>query len=282
MRFSSASLPLALSLLNLAQGALLEDHGYKKISLEYMDAVLPTNVGAGYRFLDIFAFYPWMDSAVMYTINDHKEPERKGKLSTAEIYNALAKERNINPEKVEWVIFEIDDDKDMVSQIERIRIGRYVDDTDEVVIYPGDMEWDTMRNSQYFKHATQVNQRAVEKIIVRTIKRKVLGQDYQVDCFHFYFPTPETKKLEGTASVSVNDRPKDGGSEWENAWKKELKKMWKVDWESDEAEEKALTDFLSQQEQQEMESFLALHHEVRVLFPELAGDVDSSSFDFST
>ncbi|KAL1901239.1 hypothetical protein Cpir12675_000605 [Ceratocystis pirilliformis] len=276
MKLSLASLPLAISPLNLALPSHLEYHGYQVIRSGYIDAVLPRGVDSGYQYLDMFGFYPWMNSVVIYSAEDYKEPERDDKLSMADIYSALAEDRNIKLEGIEWVISEIGDDLSANMLIDSFRRDRDLGYLDEFTIYPGDKEWEAIRDNQHFQRATLIKGRAAAKVLVRNIEQKMLGELYQFVHLHFHFPMLEFKEPEDTASVSVNDNPNDSqGSARKNGWKQELKKLWQFDLESDEADE-ALTTFLAEQYEQEVASLLAMNDQLSRLFPELDEEDDDS------
>ncbi|KAL2884938.1 hypothetical protein HOO65_090233 [Ceratocystis lukuohia] len=277
MKLSLASFPLAISALNLALPIRLDYHGYQVIRSGYIDAVLPRGVDAGYEYLDIFGFYSWMKAVVIYSADDYKEPKRDDKLSMTEIYDDLAEDRNIKLKDVEWVISEVGDDASTNTLIDNFRQNRKLFYLDEFTIYPGDTEWNAISHNLHFQRATLIKGRAAAKVLVRNIERKMLGGLYQFVYLHFHFPMSEFEEPEDTASVSVNDKLNDGlGSVRPSEWKKELRKLLELDRESDEVAEGILTTFLDGQEEQEVESLLAMNKELAQLFPELRQENDNS------
>ncbi|KKF93997.1 hypothetical protein CFO_g3655 [Ceratocystis platani] len=266
MRFFATSLPLALSLLGLAQATILEDNGYQKVSAGTMDAVLLRDENGDYRLIDAISFHPWMKTATIYAANNDVEPEHQNKLGAAEIYTSLAEEHKRNPKDIDWIIAEVVGDLKMEELISNIRQGRNVKPGDEVTIVPSDKEWKSILDTKYYAFAALVNPKAMEKVIVRTHTRSRNPVPFPVDSFHFYFPGSENGKLEDGSSAPGEDTEKDDGMKWEEICRKEWQKMLrsegymasKMDWGNEKQQAATFKSLFALEEEQEYSSLLAL------------------------
>ncbi|KAL2884944.1 hypothetical protein HOO65_090239 [Ceratocystis lukuohia] len=259
MRFFSASLPMALSLLGLAQAGLLEDHGYRRMSSGDIEAVFFADGSGNSQLMDIISFHPWMKMATLYVADDEIEPEHPNKLSLSEIYNALAEEHNRLPSAIDWIVTEVAGDEKIGTMIAEIREGRKLGPNDEVVIIPGDMEWNAILDTDYYMNAALVNRKAIDKVIIRTTSRTMFDKTFDISSMHFHFPgntfrKPGTEPIASADGTTVSDTMK-----WEDVWNMEYKKMSKMVWENEEEEALALKDFMSKEDAVEVSSLADLY-----------------------
>ncbi|KKF93995.1 hypothetical protein CFO_g3653 [Ceratocystis platani] len=199
MKFLSASLSLVLPLLTFARATIFEDNGYKKVSDRQMDSIL-------FRDGD----------------KDYQMPERQNKLSFPDIYYALAKRHKRKPEDIDWIITEVAGDIETEGMILGIREGRKVGLHDEVTVAPNDKEWNDILGTKYYRNAASVSRKEVERVIIRTHKRTLFGDDFDVDSLIFHFPTQEnTNSQEETTPESADDTENSNAMGWMDFWKKE-------------------------------------------------------------
>ncbi|KAL2884934.1 hypothetical protein HOO65_090229 [Ceratocystis lukuohia] len=229
MRFFSVTLPLALSLVSLGQATTLEDNGYLKVSAGSVDGVLFRDPHGRYQLADTISFHPWMKMATIYVADNEMEPEHQNKLGLTEIYTALAEEHKRKPEDVDWIVTEVMGDPEMEDFILGIRKGRGVGPKDEVIITPGQDEWRKIQDTKHYMYAALVNRKAIDKIIITTHQRMVSGVTFDINSFHFYFPSQHFRKPYGKGIGSGAATQKDDKLKWEEVWRKEWSAKWKVD-----------------------------------------------------
>ncbi|KAL2884928.1 hypothetical protein HOO65_090223 [Ceratocystis lukuohia] len=273
MRLFGTSLPFVLSFLSLAQATILEDHGYRKVSAGDIDGVLFLNPNGDYELIDVISFHPFMKMAKIFIAYNGKEPGHQNKLGLGDIYTALAEERKRKPEDIDWIVSEVEDDSEMEDFILDIRNGRNVGPTDEVMIIPGEKEWDSILKTKHYKYASLVNRKELEKIIVRTHYRTIYKTTYEVNSFHFYFPSSEYRDPHGEAPGSTIATQKDDELKWEEVWKKEWMKNleiggevgWTIHWGSEEQEAAAYRTIYAEEERQEVSSMVGMLDQVKQL-----------------
>ncbi|KAL1901215.1 hypothetical protein Cpir12675_000581 [Ceratocystis pirilliformis] len=118
------------------------------------------------EFLDVISFYPEMKMASIYIANNEEEPDHEDKLSLTEIYIILAGMKNLEPNDMKAVIFDVDEDEKTINIIDNIRRDRNLGPRETVSILPGDKEWDTICGTQYYLKLLQVMSKPVQKILL--------------------------------------------------------------------------------------------------------------------
>ncbi|KAL2884941.1 hypothetical protein HOO65_090236 [Ceratocystis lukuohia] len=270
MKVSLASLPLFLSLLHLAQAATLEDHGYHKISSGDIDAVLSRDKQGNHLVVDSIRFHPLMKMATIYIASNEMEFEHEKKLGLSEIYTALAKEHNREPEEIDWVVTEVTEDQEIEQALREIRKSRNVGPRDDVTIVPRDYEWDEIMDTKYYMHAELVNQRKIDKIILRKHRRIIYNLALDFDSFHFHFSAGQYGEPgdETPASADVTENSED--MTWEEVWKSEWKEkldgkgkmVSKIDWGSEEYQAAIFSGLLGLDEQWEASALMGIDTQV--------------------
>ncbi|KAL2884946.1 hypothetical protein HOO65_090241 [Ceratocystis lukuohia] len=234
----SALLPLALIFPSFAQANILEDHGYQVITSGSMDYVLFRDQYGQNQLLDMVTFQPLMGVSIIHYADNDKEPEKSDKLGLTEIYNALADERSIDLDEIDWVICEVDKDPEATQFIRQIREGRGLGYTEEVSVLPGDEEWNKIMDTKYFVHAAWVNRKMLSKVIIKSHPREYLRMRFNMDVYYFYFskwvtPTePESASNEEAigeeSELELGDESgNESESEWADEWSHRIQEEWK-------------------------------------------------------
>ncbi|KKF92148.1 hypothetical protein CFO_g5499 [Ceratocystis platani] len=199
MRFSLFSLPLALSLLELAQAGTIEDNGYKLQSWKdsaYM--IYSPHYSNSHNILDLFFFYPKAKVANIRIANNQEEAVHEKKLGLAEIYTDLVEMKGLRPDDMEWVVFDVEDPStsEVISQIYK---GRNIAFDDVVRIFPNDEEWNEIVGTQYYNKMLQVNSKPAQKILLsRQTRSDMWDRPTIVDRIHFSFSTPDEETTKGS------------------------------------------------------------------------------------
>ncbi|KKF92398.1 hypothetical protein CFO_g5249 [Ceratocystis platani] len=265
MRFLSACLPLALSLLGLAQATEMPP-GYDRWSLGNIDSVTLLDEDKKYHLVEVIRFHPWMKAATIYFVDEDIQPTRGSRLGLAESYNDLAKERERDPNDIDWIITEVTEDWETDDLIRDIRESRGVGPTDEVVVVPGDPDWDGIFSTKYHKYASLVNHKEIDRVLIRTVQRVTSGGYRNSECFYFYFPTRET----------AGGEQDEGLMTWEEVWEEEWTatqeseevKAWVENQMSAEENDAALEGMLAEEETEEASSLALMYRKIA----ELTGD----------
>ncbi|KAL2884616.1 hypothetical protein HOO65_100020 [Ceratocystis lukuohia] len=260
MRFFSASLPLALSILSLAQAGIIEDRGYQVRVSGDVDSVLSLDSDREYQLIDIISFHPRMNLATIFIANNDMEAESEKKLSLGQIYTSLAEKRGRNPEDIDWVLAKVDGDIETDVLIRGIRKDREVGPTEDITVRADNKEWKAILDTKYYKDAAAVNNKAVEAILIRTKQEAVLGEMVDINSFYFHFPAKETQNPED----DHNDEPID----WVEELKKALKKDEEGSWEDEEDEGAAMRNLFAEEEEQQSESLETLFTEIEDMISE--------------
>ncbi|KAL1901240.1 hypothetical protein Cpir12675_000606 [Ceratocystis pirilliformis] len=273
MRFLSAYLPLALSLLGLAQASMTPP-GYDRFSLGNIDSVLLSDEDKNCHLIEVIMFHPWMKAATIYFVDEDIQPKRGSRLGLTESYNVLAKARERDPKDIDWIITEVTEDWETEDLIRDIRESRGIGPTDEVVVVPGDLDWDAIFGTKYRRYASLVNHKEIDRVLIRTVQRVTSGATLNSECFYFYFPTRETGSQEDqTTPAPAKDKQDEGPMSWEEVWKKEWTdtqegeetKAWVEEWISTEENEAALEGLLAEEEVREALSLSLMYHEIAKL-----------------
>ncbi|KKF93992.1 hypothetical protein CFO_g3650 [Ceratocystis platani] len=272
MKFLLASLQLVSSLASLVQAGVLESNGYRRIVTGDVDSVIYNDDNGVYQLADAIAFHPWMKMATLYMVDNDFQSEGQNKLGLADIYTALAQKHNRKVEDIDWIVTEVVEDAEMDGLIRGLRKGRGVGPTDEISIVAGDEEWNTMLDTKYYMYAALVNPKAIDKIIITTVKRSLYGYTHDMQCIHFYFPSWEYRLPEDKKPPLPDATEKDDKMKWEAIWKKAWKKKWEVEWEHEpriewnsETEESAVLKVLFGVEKNQ--EFTSLAEMYRTLYP---------------
>ncbi|KAL2885561.1 hypothetical protein HOO65_070023 [Ceratocystis lukuohia] len=270
MRFLSVCLPLALSLLKLAQATILEDHGYLVMSASNVDFVLSHNGDRNYQLINILSFHPWINIATIITANNDMEPERENKLGLDEIYTALSAKHGKVPSGVNWVISETNRDLKTDTLISEIRKNRGLDAKADVTVVAGDEEWTTILGTKYYKDAAMVNPKKLEKVAIKTIQRTMFSTTFDVDCFYFNFP--ERKATEtGDQDGGAVDVEKERMKAWADKWERE----WEGGWNSGKKETPMMKGMFIENEKERDESMEAIYTEIRKLILDIEENKDA-------
>ncbi|KAL2884945.1 hypothetical protein HOO65_090240 [Ceratocystis lukuohia] len=262
MRFLSACLPLALSLLGLAQATEMPP-GYDRWSLGNIDGVTLLDEDKKYHLVEVIRFHPWMKAATIYFVDEDIQPTRGSRLGLAEIYNDLAKERERDPNDIDWIITEVTEDWETDDLIRDIRESRGVGPTDEVVVVPGDPDWDGIFSTKYHKYASLVNHKEIDRVLIRTVQRVTSGGDEGPMSWE------EVWEEEWTATQD------EGPVSWEEVWKEEWTatqeseevKAWVENQMSAEENDAALEGMLAEEEIEEASSLALMYLSVDFLLP---------------
>ncbi|KAL1901241.1 hypothetical protein Cpir12675_000607 [Ceratocystis pirilliformis] len=288
----SALLPLALLFPNLAQASILEDHDYQVMRSGTTDYVLFRDEYGQNQLLDMFTIYPLMGVSIIHYADNGKEPEHSEKLGLAEIYNALAEERSINLDEIDWVVCEADKDPEAAQLIRQIRQGRGLVLTEDVSIFPADEEWNKILDTKYFKQAAMVNYKMLSKIIIKSHPHEYLRMNFPMDAFYFYFPkwdafsepesTNNEEAIDEESELELGDESgNESENEWADEWAHRLQEEWKQERAGDqeiEGREGAAKRAVLAGNDRELASLAAVYAEVdNLISPNRRNDVASSS-----
>ncbi|KAL1901194.1 hypothetical protein Cpir12675_000560 [Ceratocystis pirilliformis] len=198
MRFSLFSLPLALSLLELAQAGIIKDHGYELESWKDSAYIIYSpHYDNSDNLLDLFFFYPKSKVASIRIANNQAETDHEKKLGLAEIYTDVVEMKGLKPDDMKWVVFDVEDPSTS-KVISQIYEGRNIASDGVVRIIPGDKEWDAIVSTQYYHKMLQVISKPAQKILLRRQARlDMWDRVYMVDRIHFSFSTPDEETTEG-------------------------------------------------------------------------------------
>ncbi|KKF93550.1 hypothetical protein CFO_g4094 [Ceratocystis platani] len=136
-----------------------------------------------------------MKMASIYIANNEEEPDHRNKLSLTEIYIILARMKNLEPNDMKAVMFDVDEDEQTVNIIDNIRRDRDLGPLETVSILPGDKEWDTICSTQYYLKLLQVMSKPVQKILLMN-REYVVGWGEPGITYRIVFSSPESQPRE--------------------------------------------------------------------------------------
>ncbi|KAL1894817.1 hypothetical protein Cpir12675_003512 [Ceratocystis pirilliformis] len=267
MRFFSVSMPLALSILGLAQASSLKDYGYEVTSAGTVDTVVSFDQDGQLQLIDVFGFNTLTKMVTIYVDNNDLEPESEKKLGLGQIYVSLLEERDQKPEDINWIITDIGGETEITKLISDIREGRNVDPTSEIIIHPDHKEWKSILDTKYYKKAAALNTKPLEAIIIKTAERSIYEGSAEVDSFYFHFPTKKTENTEGEVPASVDDNQKDEAAGWFDELNEDLKEDLEDEWEGEKDEGAIMRELFAEQEEQNIASLETVYDRLSELIP---------------
>ncbi|KAL2884898.1 hypothetical protein HOO65_090193 [Ceratocystis lukuohia] len=185
MKFPFCSLPLALSLLGIAQAGILEDCGYEIETDDSTHSVYSHYYDESSRTLTKIDFYPEGTAAAIQIAKNDEELDHYYKLSLPEIFDALCEKENVEPDDITWLIFDVYKDPDTNNLISDIR-DNHNSGLDDVRIPRGGDEWMEILETKYYKQAMDLINRPLRKIFLgHYIQTDILGNKIPTDRIFF-------------------------------------------------------------------------------------------------
>ncbi|KKF97110.1 hypothetical protein CFO_g524 [Ceratocystis platani] len=258
MRFFSVSMPLALSILGLAQAMSLKDHGYYVTGDQTVDAVVSYDMDGELQLIDAFGYNIEKKMVTLFVANNDLEPTRENKLGLGQIYVSLLEGRNQKPEDFNWVITEGGGEEEIKNLIDDIRTARGLDPTSDIEIHANDPEWKSILDTKYYQRAAALNTKPLETILITTAQPDIYEDGSLVDSFYFHFPTKIAENAEGEVPASVDDNQEDEAAAWFDEMSEELKEDLEDEWEDKEDKAALMRELLAEQQDEHVVSLEAV------------------------
>ncbi|KKF93323.1 hypothetical protein CFO_g4311 [Ceratocystis platani] len=189
----SSLLPAVLSFLGLYQNNFIENHGYELRTIDHLHMIRSPHLYDGREFVNAIGFTPEAKAATIYFANNELEQTHENKLSLAEIYITLCDKEGFQPGDMKWITFDVNADPETDGFITIIHKIRGIDPMDEVEILPGDMEWDLIARTEYFRVMQMITTESPEKILLRNYGyTNNLGDVFPTNCIYFSFSSDDT------------------------------------------------------------------------------------------
>ncbi|KAL1901217.1 hypothetical protein Cpir12675_000583 [Ceratocystis pirilliformis] len=189
MKLSFYSLPLALSLLGIAQAVILEEYGYEIETEDSTHSVYSYYYGESSRTLTKIGFYPDGKTVAIQIAKNDEESDHEDKLSLSEIFAALCEKEDAKPDDIIWLVFDVYKDPNTNNLIREIRNNHNSGLDDDVRIRPASDEWMAIAKTQYYKQAMDLINRPPQEILLgHYFQEDILKNEIPTDCIYFNLP----------------------------------------------------------------------------------------------
>ncbi|KKF93551.1 hypothetical protein CFO_g4095 [Ceratocystis platani] len=168
MKFSVYSLSLGFYLFGAAQADILDDNNYDVIQMQPQKyAVFSPESDEMRSQMSIFSFYPDEKISTVMPAKKDEEALDDPELSLMQIYDALLKRAGMTFDEMRWLMFDMDKNEETSKISATIRQARGLDPNAQVEILPGDQEWRTLMQSEYYELALLIAGKKADRIVLR-------------------------------------------------------------------------------------------------------------------